>query len=162
GGSAVLSEGFVWTARDVETFSELVPDGDPEHGRRLVGGHSEVVDWIRSTGVDVASQSQHAIGLGGGFKVDVIALMARCVRMIEDAEDAIIREADVLRLLMGDDAVVGVELRDRDGRHEINARAVVLATGGFAASTTLRERYMGSGAGDMLLRSNPTSAGGGL
>src|SRR5471032_1015902 len=52
---------------------------------------------------------------------------------------------------------------DAGGRHEsVRARSVVLATGGFAASPALLERYLGPAAKELRVRSRPGASGDGL
>ena len=52
GGSASLSAGILWTAPDVKTMREVVPDGDPELGRLLVDNSPCCDNYHLKTDID--------------------------------------------------------------------------------------------------------------
>jgi tricarballylate dehydrogenase len=56
-------------------------------------------------------------------------------------------------------SVVGVTYRSSDGEHELVARAVVLAAGGFEADPDRRRRHLGAGWERALVRGTPTNTG---
>lgn len=158
GGSAALSAGIVWTAPDYATLRRVVPGGDPDLGRLLVEGFSPAVDRIRATGVFVSERWEGQMGFGSAVRVDVGALIDRWRGQILAAGGEIRSRTAVQRLLVDDTgAVRGVST----GSTDIEARSVLLATGGFQGSTDLRERLLGPPARTMLVRSNPGSVGDG-
>jgi tricarballylate dehydrogenase len=58
--------------------------------------------------------------------------------------------------------VCGVKVKDDDGLHEIKARSVVLACGGFEANTQMRTQHLGPLMGQAKVRGTPHNQGDGL
>jgi succinate dehydrogenase/fumarate reductase flavoprotein subunit len=154
GGSAALSAGILWTAPDVETMREVVPDGDPELGRVLVDGLEPAVERVRAAGVAVSDRWDGQMGFGVAYRADIHALLAHWVETIERAGGEIRLNAPVRGLRFDGGAVTGAG--------DVAARAVLLATGGFQGDTELVARFLGPDADRMLLRSNPGSTGDGF
>src|SRR5690606_21332623 len=67
-----------------------------------------------------------------------------------------------VELLRDSAAVTGVRYTHAGERHSVSARAVVLATGGFQGDAELRQTFIGNGADDIAVRSNPGSVGDGF
>ena len=82
GGSASLSAGILWTAPDVETMREVVPDGDPELGRLLVDGLEPAVQRVRDAGVLVTERWYGQMGFGVAYRTDIHALHEHWKRVI--------------------------------------------------------------------------------
>lgn len=144
GGSMRWSGGTIWTAPSMEVMERWVPGGSRVRQRQLVEGIAPGLAWLASYGVPerapISSPRQT------GSEVDVEVLTAQLVEAIE-------RRGGELR--MGS-TLESLPPADR-------ARpAVVIATGGFSASSELRRRYMGPHADGVLVRGNPYSTGGGL
>jgi len=109
------------------------------HGIRFIpmfGRQSFIVDGKHHFygGVNI-----EAVGGGQGL---VEAELARALKLgVEIRYDT-----TAIRLLQNSDfRVKGVEVRDPDGYHEIEAKAVVLACGGFESNPEMRTRYLGPG-----------------
>jgi succinate dehydrogenase/fumarate reductase flavoprotein subunit len=164
GGSAALSAGILWTARDLDELHERMPDADADLGRALTGGFDAAVDWVRSTGIEMWGPIDGPyFGFGRGWQIDVAGLLRHCVRTIEGAGGWVVRGTAARRLLTdGDGRVRGVETHSAEGTDEVEAEAVLLATGGFQGDPALVASFIGPHADRMLVRSNPGSVGDGF
>lgn len=154
GGSAALSAGILWTAPDVETMRAVVPDGDPELGRLLVEGFEPAVERVRAAGVKVTERWYGQMGFGVAYRTDIHALHEHWRRVIVEAGGELRTNAPVRSLRFDGDRVVGAG--------DVEARAVLLATGGFQGDSELVQRFLGWDADRMLVRSNPGSTGDGF
>jgi succinate dehydrogenase/fumarate reductase flavoprotein subunit len=154
GGSAALSAGILWTAPDLETLRAVVPDGDPELGRVLVEGLAPAVDAVRA-GVEVSERWYGQMGFGVAYRADIHALHAHWVEAIERAGGEVRLHAPVRSLRIDDSGAV-------TGAGDVEARAVLLATGGFQGDAELVARFLGPDADRMPVRSNPGSTGDGF
>lgn len=130
---------------------------DPELTDILVSRSFETMKWMRSKGIRFAPiYGRQAFKVDGRFKfwggltleawgggpglVDALAKAA------EDRGVEIVYEACATDLLQDESGVVvGVSARVRRVRHDIEAGAVVLASGGFEANAEWRTRYLGPG-----------------
>jgi succinate dehydrogenase/fumarate reductase flavoprotein subunit len=155
GGSSALSAGILWTAPDIQTMREVVPGGDPELGRVLVEGLEPAVERVRAAGVEVSERWYGQMGFGVAYRADIHALHRHWVQTIEGAGGEIRLDAPVRALRFGGTAAV-------TGAGDVEARAVLLATGGFQGDSELVKRFLGWDADRMLLRSNPGSTGDGF
>jgi succinate dehydrogenase/fumarate reductase flavoprotein subunit len=159
GGNAILSSGYLWTTADMENFRRRCPQGDERLGQVLVGGFPRAVEWVRSTGATVSEQRQVVFGVG--HLVDVHAYLHRCAAIVESNGGAVLRSKEVDRLLVADGRVTGARVRDQEMAVDLDARAVILATGGFQASRRLLEKVYGDDARQLMLRSVATCDGDG-
>jgi succinate dehydrogenase/fumarate reductase flavoprotein subunit len=154
GGSAHFSAGILWTAPDVETMRRLLPDGDPELGRVLVEGFEPAIAKARDAGVPVTERWTGHLGFGVAYRTDIHALHAHWAAKIEDLR----LNTPVKRLLMDGDRVAGVVA----GGEELEARSVLLASGGFQGDKALVKQFLGWDADRILVRSNAGSVGDGF
>ncbi|HTJ70428.1 MAG TPA: FAD-binding protein [Actinospica sp.] len=161
GGSARFA-GYAWTAPDHETMDRHNPGGDPALRRALVDRFADGVAWIRSLGVE-AGDAQRILSFGRGHRFDTNHYVDTCRRVIVEGGGELLLSTDTERLELSEDgAVVGAELRSKDGtRRRVRARSTLLATGGFQADHALRAAHVHPHAERMQLRSNPLSDGGG-
>jgi succinate dehydrogenase/fumarate reductase flavoprotein subunit len=141
GGSMRWSGGTIWTAPSMDVMERWVPGGSRVRQRQLVDGIAPGLAWLASYGVP--ERSPIASPRQTGSEVDVEVLTAQLVEAIEQRGG---------ELRMGST----LERFDPDGP------AVVIATGGFSASSELRRKYLGPNADGALTRGNPYSTGGGL
>ena len=162
GGSMRMSGGTLWTAPTMEIMESLVPGGDRALQRLLVEGLVPGLAWLEALGVGlrgvIAGPSQT------GREVDVHQMTERLTGAIESAGGEV-RTSTALEALSVDDTdrVTGAVVADaQGGRATIGVGTVVLATGGFAGSTELLERYVSRNASTLFHRANPWSAGDGL
>lgn len=162
GGNAVLSGTSLWTAPTLEIMRERAPDGDPEIMRRVVERHADAIEWVRSTGV-VLSPPRHVLGYGRGFRFDVVSYFKLCRAIVTNHGGLVATGVTTEELIIGRDGhVVGARLRSSESAFDVDADAVILATGGFQGDPELRRRYLGPNADRVLLRANPHSTGDGM
>jgi succinate dehydrogenase/fumarate reductase flavoprotein subunit len=163
GGSAALSAGIVWTAPDFRTLRGVVPGGDPALGEALIAGFWPAVEWVRSTGVSVSERWEGQMGFGSAVRVDIKGLIIALQDLIGSAGGHILAGSPARRLTTGRAGrVTGAEVETKDGRRELLADAVLLASGGFQGDAELLTTFIGAGADAMLLRSNRGSVGDGF
>ena len=67
-----------------------------------------------------------------------------------------------MELIRDQDRVTGVRYSHRGEVRTASAAGVVLATGGFQGDPELKQTFIGSGADDIAVRSNPHSVGDGF
>lgn len=160
GGSAVLSGGVLWTAASPEKM-QLYGGGDPQLGRVVCEKYGEAIAWLKRRGVEV-SQVMKVLH-GYGYQIDIIEHLKGCEALVEKNGGHVIRDTTTESLLCDDaQRVIGGRTMHQDGGVDVLARSTLLATGGFQCSPELRERYIHPNARNMLLRSNPFSAGDGI
>ncbi|WP_304664161.1 FAD-dependent oxidoreductase [Pseudarthrobacter sulfonivorans] len=163
GGSSQLSAGMYWTAPDLASYRRRIPQGDLQLAERIIGDYEPGLAAIRATGVHVDAEATDGVmGFGRGYSFDVktyLQVLEEQLRVLGGEVHTGVRIRSVTRsgtrrfLLSVDSA---------DGHREIHAHAIILATGGFQASTAQRAFHMPAVGADILLRSNPGSEGDGL
>ena len=137
GGSMLWSSGVIWRHRRWEDFRAECPDGDPALQRAVWEELDAGLDWLEALGAPVAERST-GNPRTAGRRFDPAGLT-----------EALVRAAGDVRLGSSLDSLPeGVP--------------VILATGGFAADRDLVRRHITPWADDLVLRSNPWSAGDGL
>lgn len=164
GGSAALSEGYVWTTPDRDAFLRQDPHGDTAMFDAIRAELEPAFDDIAASGVELGPVLDAVLGYGYGRQVDIISYMNAERRAVERADGWVLVQHQVAELVSEDGRVTGaiIEESATGERARIDTRAVVLATGGFQGSPALREEHFGPWGGDVLLRANPHSDGAGL
>lgn len=163
GGSALLSNGYLWTVPDVDAFLTEDPHGDSTLAAALVSGFAGAVEWVRSLGVDVSARVP-VLGIGHGHRIDIGAYLQRCRAVVESASGWVLTGTHTRTLRRREDGVVGAHVVDARGDGvDVEARTTVLATGGLQGDRGLLADHLGPArAEQLLLRSNPHSTGDGL
>ncbi len=162
GGSMRMSGGTVWTAPSMEVMERFVPGGDRIRQEQLVRDITPGLEWLAVHGVPLGGVIQGEFQTGR--EVDVDALTERLVDVIE-AHGGDVAVGAALEHLKSDETgrICGLTVREADGRcSTIDARAVVLATGGFQGNHEMLARWVGRYADRLLRRANPNSVGEGL
>lgn len=163
GGNAALSAGMLLGTDDYEGLHRYIPDGDPALQKMLTTETYEAIRWLEGHGLPVGAPAAHGgfrvsrpMGLGdAGNRLPFLAAMAERAK---SSGVEIVCDAPVTALNRYG-AIVAVEAPGR--RYE--ARAAVLATGGFQANRSLIGRFIGEDAARSLrLRSRPEAQGDGL
>lgn len=166
GGSAALSGGYLWTAPDVEAFQDEDPAGNADRFRLLLSHIDQAYAWLDGLHLPSGDWETGIKGFGVGRQIDIGGYISRTRDIIESHGGWTILNTKATALVTGEDgSITGafVENSSNGERGEIRARATVLATGGFQASTEMREAFLHAGAGhDLVLRSNPASRGDGI
>jgi len=137
GGSMLLSSGFVWRHREWAAFRGECPAGNPVLQRLVWDRFDDAIGWLRALGAPVLTE-ETGNPLTTGVRFDPAGLVAALVARLPPG---------ALRL--------GSPLARGDSER------IVLATGGFAASTELVARHVRPAA-PLRLRANTWSTGGGL
>jgi len=159
GGSAVLSGGYLWTAQSFELLREYNPLGDPDLGQVLIDDFDAAAEWVRGIGAWFSEPMEGNLGYGHGARFDVYDFVARCAAIVESAGGTIVRSCRLRELIADEHRVTGAIVADRDAETKIQARAIVLATGGWQGNPRLRRKYLGPNADALRLRANTHSTG---
>jgi fumarate reductase flavoprotein subunit len=183
-GNARISGGLLhvaWEALDTPAdvlYARLLEetDGeiDPALARRFADGAGRALEWLRSHDIELAPKGdlpymRHALaphGEGIGRRIQpergtdrtLVTLYEGVRRGGGDVRLGVSAE----RLAPARDGGWIVSCRADGAAHELHARAVLVADGGFQGSPDLLTRYVGPNAATALLRAMPTSTGAGL
>ena len=165
-----------YTRDDFRRDLERVTGGraDPELAGILIDRSQDTVGWVKEQGVAMeAAVSLSAVRVGGEIKWPTgAAIRARQEGVgLSKSWFAIVAErgvevrygtraAGLLRDRKG--RVTGVVAADGGGFHEVTAKAVVLACGGFEANPAWRARYLGRPWDHAKVRGTPFNTGDGL
>ena len=129
---------------------------DPDLTEILVKRSFPTVKWMRERGVRfTAAWGRQAFKIGGKFKfwggltVEAVGggpgLVESLTRIAGKGGIEILYGARAVSLVADDTGVHGVVVKHQGKTKTLNAKAVVLAAGGFQANTEWRTRYMGPG-----------------
>lgn len=161
GGSALLSAGILWTAPDLDVLKEVQPDHDPETSPRVVENYDRAKQDVLDAGVAVSEEWHDHLEWGRACKVDIPALFETWSKKIDGSGEILFGVSGV-ELLQNGDRVSGVSFQYDGETRTVSAKGVVLATGGYQGDTELRQQFVGNGADDIAVRSNPNSVGDGF
>ena len=154
GGSAAVSAGIAWTARDLDAWLSVQPGGDAALGQALVTSFPEAIEWLRSQGIEAEPFEFGATGWTPGFAYTAFRLMP--AEVPANARAAMDRLATNVAAAGGEiclntplrvfhqDAhgrIVSAEALGPQCRVRVSAQAVVMATGGFQGSPELRALF---------------------
>ena len=162
GGSFVYSSGYIWTYRDLPTFRSEAPGGDIPLQRLILDRLAPCLSWLEELGAPVLiRETGNPLTTGARFapRPTVAALSEEVAASggrvcLGAALDGLVQD--------GRGRVRGVRVLSDEGRRTEEADAVILASGGFAASPELVGRYITQGRGRMLLRAHAWSTGDGF
>jgi tricarballylate dehydrogenase len=129
---------------------------DPDLTEILVKRSLATVEWMKKKGVRfTAAWGRQAFNVGGRFKfwggltVEAVGggpgLVEGLTMIARKAGIEIRYGARVVSLLVDDDGVKGVKVRQNGKTKYLFGKAVVLAAGGFQANPEMRARYLGPG-----------------
>lgn len=147
---------------------------DPHLADLLIGRSRETMVWMRSHGVRFipmfGRQSYKVDGkhhFYGGVNIEAVGggwgLVDSLIKRVEKLGIEI-RYSTALRSLIQDEkaAVTGVHVLGPDGYADIEAKAVVLACGGFEANPRMRVAYLGAGWESCRVRGTRHNTGDGI
>ena len=162
GGSLIYSSGYIWSYRDLRTFRQEAPGGDPTLQRLILERLEESLDWLKNLGVTTLTrETGNPLTIGARFNPE--QTVATLAERITASSGRILMGTALSGLLEGPEGhVEGVRIASGEERRTEKAGAVILASGGFAGNPTLVERYIIRGPGRMRLRAHPWSTGDGL
>lgn len=163
GGSAALSEGYIWTGPSMSSLRSEDPGLDDELADAMLAGFQEALDWVRSLSVEVGPRVTGILGFGAGHQIDIRGYLERCRAIVEANGGWVLTSSEPHTLLTDDEArVTGATVQDASGDEAvIDSNETLVATGGFQASRRLLDQFLSSPA-DFALRSNPYSSGRGI
>lgn len=129
---------------------------DPALCERLVTTSRDTMLWMRDKGIRfMPIYGRQAFKVDGRFKFwggltleawgGGPGLVDAHTKIARDAGVDIRYETRALSLITDGHAVTGVKLRHKGQIEELSAKSVVIASGGFQASTEMRTRYLGPG-----------------
>ena len=149
-------------------------ESDDDLADMLIGHSRSTIVWMRSHGVRFipmfGRQSYKVDGkhhFYGGVNIEAVGggygLVEALIKRAEKAGIEI-RYATELRELLENQRgeVTGVRVKGPEGYHNIAAKAVVLACGGFEANPEMRTRYLGPGWELCRVRGTRHNTGGGI
>lgn len=118
------------------------PLDTPERIRAQAEGSFILDKWLRSFGVNLNYNS--------GKRGHMAEADAYAGAHIQDGMEKKVKELGIdvrtgtkgLNLIMKDGKVVGVKVQNKNNFYDINAKAVILATGGFSANKELLKKYV--------------------
>lgn len=164
GGSMAISGGLIWWPRDHATARRYLPLGDPALRRVHVERSLDALHWLESHGLPLG-EPQACMRGGMGIGREMRLGRAGDRQAFADAmAAAVVDLGGELIVGTGDVGVSGgdwwtVTYDETGDRAEACAPRLVLATGGFQANPELLRRYVTPYASDVVVRSNPHSAG---
>ncbi|MEQ8716815.1 MAG: FAD-dependent oxidoreductase [Acidimicrobiales bacterium] len=156
GGSAVISNGFVWTHDSLDRVHELVPNGNPELQGIVVDNLDADMAWLATLGLRTGPKRQ-VLDYGSGWQVDPNEMIDTLRSTFERRGGDVLLDTPLRRFRSeGVDRIVDCG----DGR-TVRCGAVVVATGGFQGDGALVSAHCAP-PGNLYHRSNPWSTGDGL
>jgi len=129
----------------------------PELAELLVNESFPTVTWMRESGIQWEIRYEASIPEKGRFrwhpgnvfiqsKEGGAGLVKMWHRILQNKGIEIRFETAGVRLITDQKSrVTGLVVQDVEGYHEIRAKAVVLASGGFQANPAMRAKYLGNG-----------------
>ena len=129
---------------------------DPDLCEVLVKSSKATMLWMRDKGVrfmPIWGRQAYKIGgmfkFWGGLTVEAVGggpgLVEALTKIARKNNITIAYGARAFELLADDDGVHGVKVKQGGKTHQVKAKCVVLACGGFQANAEMRTRYLGPG-----------------
>ena len=146
---------------------------DPDLTELLVTRSQDTLLWMREQGVRflpmygrTAFKVDGRFKFWGGITIEVSGggpgLVEFLMAAIERAGIEVLYDTPAVSLIRDDGPIRGVMARHKDTELEIQAKAVVLACGGFEANAEWRSRYLGPGWDLAKVRGSRFNTGGGI
>lgn len=181
GGTTVLSGGRVWGMKNFADVRSFIPHGDTEIQRSWVEAIPRAHAWLDELNTSVEQTSAQSATVAPAFACGPITnpiiegypTQGRTMDAAEFVEFAIeeltrrgalvLLDAAVVRLMKGQDGrIAAATLNQSDTEVVVTAKAVILATGGFAANSDLVAKHITPHAGSLWLRCADSVSGDGL
>jgi flavocytochrome c len=179
GGNSVLAGGMIAAPADAsqkardEYYDDFIKKGmgkaNPVFTRVLADQSLETIEWIKAQGVDlmapipVAGYRVKAVIFAPGLYQGVPRGLAKVADVFKAKGGTIAYETKAKQLIMDSKgSVVGVRAMTSSGLKDFMGKAVIIATGGYAANKQLLEQWVDPDADDMMLRGVPWGTGDGL
>ena len=116
---------------------------DSEAAKVLAENSTAAAEYLLDLGVDFDhTSSKFILAPASGKRVGAMVIPALTSEM-EKANVDVRKSTKATKLLLDDGKASGIEVETKDGQtYTINAKAVVIATGGFAASKEMVSKYL--------------------
>jgi succinate dehydrogenase/fumarate reductase flavoprotein subunit len=165
GGSAVLSGGGLWTARDYDLLRQINPLGQEDRARALCNGYDRACDFMVRLQADITEKMVYegTQSFPGWVRhLNVTDYFNRAKVAVTAAGGWIVTNAHASSLIFHEGRVRGAEIESAEGVVAVHANHVLIATGGFQNSAELRTKYLPGNGAALVTRSNPASDGAGI
>lgn len=145
-----LNEGIIDNKEDF--YQETMQGGgrlnDPELLRYFVDHSAIAIDWLGKHGIDLSN-----LTITGGMSKKRAHrpasmapvgnyLVTGALKQIQQENIPVFNNTKVTKLIQNDEkAVTGIEIATQSGQKTVNAKAVLLASGGFGSSKELIQKY---------------------
>ena len=162
GGSFVYSSGYLWSYRDLPAYRCEAPGGDAGLQRLILERLEVGIGWLEGLGAPVLSR-ETGNPRTFGARLDPERTVAALTDHITASGGRMLTKTALDGLAVGSKGRVRGAYAVSDAqRQTIEADAVILASGGFAANPDLVGRHITRGPGRMRLRTHPRSTGAGF
>jgi len=162
GGSMALSHGLIWTFADKAQLREEIPDGNDALQDFIVDELCDAFPWLERQGVRLSEETDFQ-WYGSGRRSEPAQMADALTERISALGGRVHLETSLQDLETRGGRITGLRAVSSDSTAiDIEARAVVLATGGFQGNPELLTRYVTPHAGCLYLRANPWSTGDGF
>ena len=120
---------------------------NPELVKKLTTDSSNIINWLTERGADLSEvvftggqSAKRTHRPAGGQAVGPVIVDALAETAEKDGID-VRTESEVVKIIKTGDKVTGVEVKHKGETYKINAKAVVMATGGFGANAAMVAEY---------------------
>jgi tricarballylate dehydrogenase len=162
-----------YTESEFSADLERITSGrnDPEMTRVLVSDSRDTIGWLTEKGLrwELLYERQTYVAEGkwvffGGLHLGSVGggkgLMAQHTEAARTTGIEVRHSTEVVDLLTDSAGrITGVHARDAAGERRLQASAVVLAAGGFEASSSYRQKYLGPEWSRAIVRGTPLNTG---
>src|ERR1700686_1304595 len=146
---------------------------DPDLVELLVTRSFDTLKWMTTKGIRLipiygrqAFKIEGKFKFWGGLTLEAVGGGPGLVKMLTDSAlkngIKVRYESRAVALIYENGRVNGVRIRRDDGLHELRAKSVILACGGFEANSEMRTRYLGPGWDLAKVRGSRWNAGDGI
>lgn len=125
-----------------DAYAAWIGNGEDDPYLRLLSDRSGATgDWLVEMGADLGKFNGKQVMTSDGSALGPM-LTATLSNALKEKEIKLRTETAGKKLLVNEDGkVIGIEVEDKEGTYSIHAKAVILATGGFASNPDLVDQY---------------------
>lgn len=133
---------------------------DPDLARRVVDCSGPTIEWLTTHGVEWEMDPPNVGYTAARTWMDGAEMVNTLVQTVTHQGGNVVYNATARELVeTGDGQIRGVRASLPRGNVEFDARAVVLAAGGYESNPEKRTTYYGPGYGEMKVRGSPYNTG---
>jgi fumarate reductase flavoprotein subunit len=129
--------------QNYESFVKANPKGDPEAFRILADNNGKAADWLKSIGAPL-SVTNNPFSVTSNREAGPLGLVITSALAAEMKKAGVdIRvNTKATEIIMEDGKIAGVKVENPAGEYVIKSKAVIIASGGFAANNEMVSKYM--------------------